>query len=58
MDVVPIVTLPSYSIYPSCPAKYSQEKNHIQKVKELGFTEKKELQITREKFFFLTKRRD
>ena len=59
MDVVPMVTLPHYSIYPSSPAKDSQLKNRTQKVKELAFTEKKKKQqITREKFFFLTKRRD
>ena len=59
MDVVPMVALLYYSICPSSPVKDSQEKNHTQKVKELAFIEKKKKQqITRENFFFLTKRRD
>ena len=58
MDVVPMVTFPCYSIYPSLPTKFPQEKNHTRKVKELVFTEKEKQQTTREKFFFYTERRD
>ena len=56
MDMVPMVTLPYYSIYPSSYAKDSQEKNHTQKVKELAFIEKKEKRYDKgEVFLFYRK---